>query len=126
MSFQWIIDNAESISIDKQMVVGQSITRNQTVRAVSRGSSVWKFTVKLPNGLRWSDIRGNISKAEQLGRYTTASIAISTSGQSSWLTKYQGNSANYSGFVASITSGSNSITLTTSPTWLHRFDVLLY
>lgn len=116
MSFQWIIDNAESISIDRQTIVGQTITRNQTVRANSRGSSIWKFTVKLPDGLRWTDIRGNISQAEKLGRFTPANISISTSGQASWLSKYQGNSANYTGFVATITTGSDTITLTTSPT----------
>ena len=51
MSYQWIIDNAESISIDRHEIVGQTITRNQTVRATSRGASVWKFTVKVPDGI---------------------------------------------------------------------------
>ena len=115
MSFQWIIDNAESISIDRQEVVGQSITRNQTVRATSRGAGIWKFTVKLPDGIAWTDIRGPISTAEKLGRYTTANISLNTTGQE-WLYQYQGNSANYTGFVATITAGSNTITLTTSPT----------
>ncbi len=115
MSFQWIIDNAESISIDRQEIVGQSITRNQTVRAVTRGAGIWRFTVKLPDGMAWTDVRQNISLAEKLGRTNTASIALNTSGQS-WLSQYQGNSVNYTGFVASITNGSNSITLTTSPT----------
>jgi hypothetical protein len=115
MSFQWIIDNAESISIDRAEVVGQSITRNQTVRAVSRGAGIWKFTVKLPDGIRWTDIRSNISLAEKLGRTTAASISLNASGHD-WLSKYQGNSVNYTGFVASITTGSSTITLTTSPT----------
>jgi hypothetical protein len=115
MSFQWIIDNAESIGIDRQEVVGQSITRNQTVRATSRGAGIWKFTVKLPDGLRWTDIRNNITLAETLGRVTPASISINAAGHD-WLSKYQGTSANYTGFVASITTGSSTITLTTSPT----------
>lgn len=115
MSFQWIIDNAESISIDRAEIVGQSITRNQTVRAVSRGAGIWKFTVKLPDGIAWTDIRGNISLAEKLGRTNTAQISLNTSGQS-WMYQYQGNSVNSVGFVASITTGSNTITLTTSPT----------
>lgn len=118
MSFQWIIDNAESISIDRQNLVGQTVTRNQTVRTVARGGGIWKFTVKLPDGLTWSNIRGNISLAEKLGRSTPATISINSSGQAPWLTKYQGNSANYTGFVASITTGSDTITLTTSPTTL--------
>lgn len=115
MSFQWIIDNAESISIDRQEIVGQTITRNQTVRSTSRGAGVWKFTVKLPDGIPWTQLRSNITLAEKLGRVTPASISINNSGQS-WLSQYQGNSVNYTGFVASITTGSSTITLTTSPT----------
>ena len=115
MSFQWIIDNAESISIDRQDIVGQTITRNQTLRSTSRGAGVWKFTVKVPDGIAWTDIRGNISLAEKLGRTTAANISINASGHD-WLSQYQGNSVNYTGFVASITTGSSTITLTTSPT----------
>ena len=115
MSFQWIIDNAETISIDTQPVVGQSISRNNTVRATSRGGGIWRFNVKLPDGLSWTDYRGLISKAEALGRTTTGTISLNASGHS-WLYKYQGNSVNSTGFVASITGGSTTITLTTSPT----------
>ena len=71
MSFQWIIDNAESISIDRSPVVGQTITRNQTVRAVSRGAGIWKFTVSLPNGFKWSEMRTYISQLEQVNRSVT-------------------------------------------------------
>jgi hypothetical protein len=115
MSFQWIIDRAESISIDRQDIVGQTITRNQTVRAVSRGAGIWKFTVRVPDGISWTELRPYISPSEKLGRTTVASISINSSGHS-WISKYQGNSVNYTGFVASIITGSNSITLTTSPT----------
>lgn len=115
MSFQWIFDNAESLSIDTQQVVGQSISRNNTVRATSRGGGIWRFTVKLPEGLSWTDYRGYISKTEALGRTATGTISINASGQS-WLYKYQGNSVNSTGFVATITGGSATITLTTSPT----------
>lgn len=115
MSFQWIINKAESLSIDRQPVVGQTITRNQTVRATSRGSAIWKFTVTLPSGLRWVDIRTDISKTEALGRTTTGAINLSTTGHS-FITAYQGNSNNFTGFVATITKGASSLTLTTSPT----------
>lgn len=115
MSFQWIIDNAEAISIERQEIVGQSITRNQTVRTTSRGAGVWKFSVKLPDGMAWTEVRSNISKAEALGKVTAADISLSTAGQS-WLYQYQGNSVNSTAFVASITTGSNTIILTTSPT----------
>jgi len=116
MSFQWIIDNAESISIDRQQVTGQTVTRNNTVRTSSRGGSIWKFTVSLPAGLKWTDIRSNISLAEQLGRVTAASISISATGHN-YLVKYLGNSANTTGFTTTLSgsTATNTFTLTASP-----------
>lgn len=111
MSFQWIIDNAESIGIDTQPNVSTTITRDGTARATSRGGATWRFTVKLPDGPRWSDYRNSIATAQALGRTTTANIQISTSGQTSWLNKYQGNCANVNAVTASWTTG-NTITLT--------------
>lgn len=115
MSFQWIIDTAESISIDTKKNVGSTITRDGTLRTVSRGGQVWRFEVRLPDGPRWTDYRQNIIKAQALDRTTTATIALTDTGQS-WLYQYQGNSVNYTGFTASWTQGSTTITLTASPT----------
>ena len=59
-AFQWVFDNAESISIDRKAVVAQTTSRDQTIRSVSRGGQVWRFEVKLPDGIRWSDARSYI------------------------------------------------------------------
>lgn len=115
MSFQWIIDNAESISINRKKTVASTTARDGTTRAVSRGAQVWRWDVKLPDGLRWTEIRQYISQAEALDKVTAANIQLNNTGHQ-WLVKYQGNSANYTGFVANITQGSTTITLTTSPT----------
>jgi hypothetical protein len=115
MSFQWIIDRAETISINRKKVVASTTARDGTTRAVSRGGQVWRFEVKLPDGIPWQELRGYISQAEALDRVTTATITISATGQD-WLYKYQGNSVNSTGFIATITQGSPIITLTTSPT----------
>lgn len=115
MSFQWIIDNAESIGINKRRVTASTQSRDGTVRAVSRGAQVWTFEVKLPDGVRWTDIRQYISQAEALDRVSTATIQFNDTGLN-WFIRYQGNSVNYTGFVATIAQGSSSITLTTSPT----------
>lgn len=115
MSFQWIIDNSESISINRKKIVASTVTRDGTTRAVSRGGQVWKFDIKLPDGMRWTDIRQYISQAEALDRVTTATIAASRTGQN-WLWGYQGNSVNYTGFVGGWTQGGTTITLSTSPT----------
>jgi hypothetical protein len=115
MSFQWIFDRAESISIDRQEVVGQTITRDLTVRASSRGAASWRFTVKLPDGLPWTEIRPLVSLAEKLGRYNTATIAFNNVGQN-WLYGYQGQSVNYTGFTATWIKGQSGLTLVTRPT----------
>lgn len=93
MSFQWIFDNAESISISKRAVVAQSITRGNRVRTNKLGGQTWRFDVKLPDGMRWSDWRGYIEASEALDRYTVDTISLSDTGYS-YINGYLGNSAN--------------------------------
>lgn len=76
MSFQWIVDNAESLSIDRKRMVATTTARDGSVRVVSRGTQPKKFTVKLPDGILWTTIRTDIAAAELLDRITTATISI--------------------------------------------------
>jgi len=76
MSFQWIVDNAESLSIDRKRMVATTTARDGSVRVVSRGTQPKKFTVKLPDGILWTTIRTDIAAAEGLDRITTATISI--------------------------------------------------
>lgn len=115
MSFQWIIDGAETMSVERKPVTAQTTSRSGVVRSVNRGASPWRFEVKYPDGPKWTDIRVSIAKAEALGRVTSANIQFNASGLS-WFSQYQGDSVNYTGFYATWTQGNNYITLTTSPT----------
>lgn len=76
MSFQWIVDNASSLSVNRLDTVASTQTRDGTVKAVSRGTPKRTITVQLPNGPRWSDYKDNIEAAETLDRFTTADIEI--------------------------------------------------
>jgi hypothetical protein len=76
MSFQWIVDNAESLSINRRKTVATTTARDGNVRAVSRGVPAKRFTVKLPDGLPWTSISSNIVAAETLDKITTATITI--------------------------------------------------
>jgi hypothetical protein len=76
MSFQWVFNNAETLSINRLDTVGSTQSRDGTVKAVNRGTPKKIFTVKLPDGPRWSQIRTDIAAAEALDRHTTASITI--------------------------------------------------
>lgn len=85
MAFQWVFDNAETISMNQKAIVGQTITRNRAVRAVSRGTAPKVFTVKLPDGMRWSDVATYIQALDVADRFTTESITISNSGYNGWM-----------------------------------------
>jgi hypothetical protein len=120
-AFQYIFDNAESISINRRSVVAQTQSRDGTVRTVSRGGQLWRFDVKLPDGISWQLLRPYIEAIDYADRYTVGTIQLDNPGYVSWLNAYRGNSANYTGFAASWTQGASSITLTTSPTTTSGF-----
>jgi len=79
MSFQWIIDNAQDVQINKRGVVATTIARDQTVRSVSRAGIVWRFTVTPATGLRYNDpsIRGYIETIDNLDRFTAFTASFS-------------------------------------------------
>jgi len=85
MSFQWVFDNAESISINNRALVGQTITRNQTVRATSRGPGIYKFTVTLPDGMPWDKVASYIKDIDAADRFTTETVSLSDEGYTSWI-----------------------------------------
>ena len=76
MSFQWIVDRAETLSINRKKTVATTTARDGNVRAVSRGTPPKRFTVQLPDGLAWTDISAFITAAEVLDKITTATITL--------------------------------------------------
>jgi hypothetical protein len=104
--FQWCFDRAEQISIDRHPVVAQTMTRSGVVRAVSRGSKPWTFTVKMPDGIPWTALRTLIAAAETADRYTVTQVAFSDTGYATWL----GNTVGLSGVTF-------NVICTSFPTW---------
>ena len=76
MSFQWIVDNAEQLSINRKKMVATTTARDGTVRAVSRGTPPKVFTIVVPNGIPWTTLKTNIEAAEALDKISTATITI--------------------------------------------------
>ena len=76
MTFQWIVNQAETISINRKKMVASTTARDGTVRAVSRGTQPKRFEIKLPDGIPWTVLRTDITAAEVLDRITTATISI--------------------------------------------------
>lgn len=110
MSFQWIIDTAQDIQISKRAVVAQTISRNQTVRAVSRGGRVWRFSVTPAAGHRWQDpnVRRYIEQIDKADRFTPTNVNFAGAGMQ-YIFGYQGGQASTSGWSASVTQGSDNI-----------------
>ncbi len=106
MSFQWIINTAEQISINRKKQVASTQSRSGVVRAVSRGTLPKRFEVTLPNGILWTTLRTNIIAAEALDRYTTATITIPYA-KFPW---YYGN-------VAPVSDESYTVICTEFPEW---------
>ena len=76
MSFQWVIEHAETLSINRKKMVATTSARNGMVRAVSRGTLPKTFTVKLPDGMQWSKVKDNIIALEALDKISTGTISI--------------------------------------------------
>ena len=120
MSFQWIIDNAVDISISRKDIVAQTVARDNTVRAISRGGNVWKFSVTPSPGTFWQNSRGYIAAIEKLNRISPALINFSKSGLE-YLFKYQGNAFSTAGWVGTVVKNSTSFTCTNTVTSGYRF-----
>lgn len=107
MSFQWIIDNAVDIQVNKRPVVASTTARDQTMRSVSRGGKIWRFIVTPSPGTRWYDpgIRSKVEVLDTLGRYTVSTIKFNTPGLE-WLYGFQGSTAPTS---VTVTQGSDVI-----------------
>lgn len=113
MSFQWIIDNAVDVQVNKRDIVAQTMSRDQTIRSVSRGNSVWRFTVTPTPGQYWKEARPYIEAINALNQFTSSTINFDRAAVD-YIFGYQGNSSNITNWAASIVQGSTSITLTTS------------
>lgn len=74
--FQWIVDKAETLSINRKKMVATTTARDGTVRAVSRGTPPKKITVKLPDGMLWSELKSSIEATEAKDRISTDTITI--------------------------------------------------
>ena len=83
-AFQYVFDNAETISIDRQPVAAQTISRNMTVRTVTRAVAKKTFVVKLPDGMPYNIAKPYITAMDNAGKYTEGTITISPSTYGTW------------------------------------------
>lgn len=85
-AFQYVFDNAESISIDSKPTVGQTIARDFTVRSVVHGTTKKRLTVKLPDGMPYDTAKTYIEAIEAAGKYTQGNVTIASGTYGTWFT----------------------------------------
>jgi hypothetical protein len=90
MSFQTVFDYASQISISKRKKIAQTISRSGSVKATSAGGQFYEFNVSMPDGMRWSEMRGLIERIESLDRINTDVIQINKTG-AEYINRYQGD-----------------------------------
>ena len=84
--FQWVFDNAATINFNRRAIVAQTTTRSGITRTASRGGQIWRFEVKMPDGMNWQQARPYIEGIDQADRFTPNLIQINNAGYNSWLT----------------------------------------
>ena len=105
MAFQWVFDNAATISVNNREIVSMTETRNETIRSVSRGSAVAKFVVSMPAGMQWSVVQTYIAAVDVADRFTVENIVFNQA-YMSWMNS------------TSIVTGSNfNVIATDIPQW---------
>ena len=93
-TFQFLFDNAEQISIDTQVNVAQTISRDNTTTALARGGDTYRFTVKMPDGISYETWRPHLAAIDYTGKTSLAGaeiVYLNNSGYVDWFTKYQGD-----------------------------------
>lgn len=122
MSFQFVIDNAAELSVNRKPIVGQTISRGSVVRSVTRGTAVWQFDVRLPNGPRWSDYRPAITAIETLNQIESDTIKFNNPGLD-WFAGYRGNNSNPNAIEVEIENSqfTNRINIVSAPTQTEGF-----
>jgi hypothetical protein len=88
---QSIIDNSDSIDINRRRVVGVQLTRNEIVRTSETPTrNTWKFTVNQNNGFPYETSRAILEELDRLDRTIPQSVSFGSNPKMSWLFRYQG------------------------------------
>lgn len=76
MSLQWIINNAETLSINRKPLTARTTARDGSIRIVSRGVQPARIEVKLPDGIQWTTLKSDIEALEALNYATAQTVTI--------------------------------------------------
>ena len=98
---QTIINASNGLLIDRRKVVGIQYTRNEIPRVSQTPTkNPWKFTLDVPNSVRYSEGRALMEALDTLDRITPQVVTFSNLAAFNWMFRYQG--AMTSGQLATI------------------------
>lgn len=101
---QTIIDNCDSIQIDRRKVVGIQITRNEVARTSATPTyQPWRMKLTMPSRFRYNQVRSLLEALDTLDRNVPEVVTFSNNPCLSWIFKYQGSMS---------TTAINNITVT--------------
>lgn len=114
---QTIINNCDSISIDRRKVVGIEITRNEVPRtSVTPTFQPWRMLLTMPARFRYNEVRNLLEALDTLDRNVSQVVTFGDNDCLSWIFRYQG--AMSQAQIANITVQSftgNQLVLTNLP-----------
>jgi len=114
---QTIIDKCNGLTINRRKVVGIQYTRNEIPRvSVTPTKNPWRFTLEMPNSLRYSEARTLFEEIDRLDRITPQIISFGSNSKLTWIFKYRGtmNLSQIAGITVSSFVG-DQLTLTNLP-----------
>jgi hypothetical protein len=114
---QTIIDASNGLLIDRRKVVGIQYTRNEIPRVSQTPTkNPWKFTLDVPNSVRYSQGRALMEALDTLDRITPQVVTFSNLTAFNWMFRYQGamTLAQRNGITVQSYTG-NTLTLTGLP-----------
>lgn len=92
MGIQTVIDSSNSLEINRRKLVGIQYTRNEISRtSVTPTLNPWRFTLTLPNNLKYSDARSLLEEIDSLDRVLPETVYFGHNDKLSWIFKYQGD-----------------------------------
>lgn len=88
---QTIVDNCDSLEIDRRKVVGIQITRNEVPRTSATPTyQPWRMKLTMPSFYKYNAARSLMEALDTLDRNTPEIITFSNNTKLSWIFKYQG------------------------------------
>lgn len=101
---QTIVDNCDSLEIDRRKVVGIQITRNEVARTSATPTyQPWRMKLTMPSRFRYNQVRSLLEALDTLDRNVPEVVTFSNNPCLSWIFKYQGSMS---------TAAINNITVT--------------